>query len=205
MTRAPSEPDSCDESSTFIQRIKSILVGRASSQFSEQRVHHNWSAACLLHGIMPNHKHRPAPVSDPVPCTSSDEDIRKAEAIREAIRRRGSFNMIHLETMFKVDVFISKQRPYDRAQFDRRKRIVIAFEPERSVFVATAEDNILSKLEWYRLGNEASERQWSDIRNVIKTQASRLDVAYLRQWAPDIGVADLLERALTGAFTKPDS
>jgi len=128
-----------------------------------------------------------------------------AEAIREAIRRRGSFNMIHLETMFKVDVFISKQRPYDRAQFDRRKRIVIAFEPERPVFVATAEDNILSKLEWYRLGNEASERQWSDIRNVIKTQASRLDVAYLRQWAPDIGVADLLERALTGAFTKPDS
>ena len=59
--------------------------------------------------------------------------------------------------MFKVGVFIVKQRPYDCAQFDRRERRVIAFEPERSAFIATAEDNILAKLEWYRLGNEVSE------------------------------------------------
>jgi hypothetical protein len=126
-----------------------------------------------------------------------------AEAMREAVRDRGSFNLIHLETMFKVDVFIMKQRPYDRAQFDRRERRVIAFDPERFAFIATAEDNILAKLEWYRLGNEVSERQWSDVQNVIKTQVGRLDLAYLRQWASAIGVADLLERALKEASSKP--
>jgi hypothetical protein len=126
-----------------------------------------------------------------------------AEMMREAVRHRRSFNLIHLDTMFKVDVFIVKERPYDRAQFDRRERRVIAVEPERLAFIATAEDNILAKLEWYRLGNEVSERQWSDVQNVIKTQAGRLDLAYLRQWASAIGVADLLERALKEASSRP--
>jgi hypothetical protein len=123
-----------------------------------------------------------------------------AGAVREAILRRGSFNVIHLDTMFKVDVFISKERSYDRAQFDRREKTVIALDPERTAYVATGEDNILAKLEWYRLGNEISERQWADVTNVMKTQAGRLDLAYLRHWANVLGVADLLERALREAL-----
>jgi hypothetical protein len=119
-----------------------------------------------------------------------------ADAVREAIQRRGSFNMIHLETMFKVDIFISKQRPYDRAQFDRREKVIIALDPERTAYVATAEDNILAKLEWYRLGNEASERQWNDIKNVIRTQGNRLDATYLHHWAGVLGIEDLLDRVL---------
>jgi hypothetical protein len=119
-----------------------------------------------------------------------------ADSIRQAVRRRGSFNLIHLATMFKIDIFILNQRPYDVVQFERRQKRVIALKPERSAFIASAEDNILTKLEWYRLGNEVSDQQWRDVRNVIGTQAELLDLAYLQQWANVLGVADLLERAL---------
>ena len=71
-----------------------------------------------------------------------------------------------------------------------------ANNPERKVYVTTAEDIILAKLEWYRLGNEISDRQWRDILGVLKVQAGRLDLDYLRQWAAELNVADLLQRAL---------
>jgi hypothetical protein len=122
------------------------------------------------------------------------------DAIRDAIRQRGSFSMIHLQTMFKVEVFVMKGRPFDHIQMERRQRVSIAREPEQFACVATAEDNILAKLE-YRLGDEASERQWHDVQNVIKTQAGRLDLAYLREWAVALGIGDLLERALDEAST----
>lgn len=133
---------------------------------------------------------------DPLVVDMQESFYLDADSIRQAVRRRGSFNLIHLATMFKVDIFVLKQRPYDLVQFERRQKRVIALEPERSAFIASAEDNILAKLEWYRLGNEVSDQQWRDVRNVIGTQAGLLDLAYLRQWASVLGVADLLERAL---------
>ncbi|MFN8486843.1 MAG: hypothetical protein U0350_04570 [Caldilineaceae bacterium] len=119
-----------------------------------------------------------------------------ALSILDAIQERGSFNLIHLETMFKVDVFLPKWRPFDNAQFERRTIEVITTEPERTAWVASAEDTILTKLEWFRLGNEVSERQWRDILGVLKTQGERLDLVYLREWASQLKVSDLLERAL---------
>ena len=62
--------------------------------------------------------------------------------------------------------------------------------------MATAEDTILCKLEWYRPGGETSERQWNDLRGVLKVSGPRLDLGYLRQWAPYLKVDDLLERLL---------
>jgi hypothetical protein len=56
-------------------------------------------------------------------------------------------------------------------------------------------------LDWYRLGGEVSERQWRDVLGIIKTQASRLDHEYLTRWADELGVADLLARALVAATT----
>ena len=118
------------------------------------------------------------------------------EAIRDAIRRRSSFNVIHLETMFKVDVFARKWRPFDQAQFERRTAQVIATDPERTAYVASPEDTVLTKLEWYRIGGEVSDRQWQDVLGVLKVQGERLDLVYLRRWAAALEVADLLEQAL---------
>ncbi|MFN8499922.1 MAG: hypothetical protein U0641_18870 [Anaerolineae bacterium] len=122
-----------------------------------------------------------------------------ARAIYDAIRERGSFNVIHLATMFKVDVFLPRGRPYDTAEFERRIRRVVANAPDRSAYVASAEDTILTKLEWYRSGGEVSERQWRDILGILKTQGALLDVVYLREWAQQLGIADLLELALGAA------
>ena len=98
--------------------------------------------------------------------------------------------------MFKVDVFIRKERPFDRVQFHRRVEQLLAANPEQKAFMTTAEDIVLAKLEWYRLGNAISDRQWRDILGVLKVQAGRLDLDYLHQWAKELNVADLLRRAL---------
>ena len=58
-----------------------------------------------------------------------------------------------------------------------------------------AEDSVLLKLEWFRIGNEVSDRQWTDIINVMRTQGDALDRAYLDRWSAEIGVKDLLDRA----------
>ena len=118
------------------------------------------------------------------------------EAIRSAILQNSSFNLIHLETSFKVDVFIRKTRPYDQVQLSRRTLQILAAEPERSAYFASAEDIILAKLEWYRLGGEASPRQWRDVVNVMKVQGSHLDMDYLRKWAVELGISGLLEGAI---------
>jgi hypothetical protein len=122
-----------------------------------------------------------------------------AESIREAVLHRRSFNIIHLETMFKVDVFVVKERSFHHSQMERRMAQVIATDPDRTAYVATAEDTILAKLEWYRTGGDVSERQWRDVLGVMKVQADRLDLAYLRQWAAQLNVSDLLERAIKEA------
>lgn len=123
-----------------------------------------------------------------------------ADMISDAIRRRATFNLVHLATMLKVDVFIRKGRAFDAQAFERvtRRPLDIA-QGARSFDLTTAEDIILHKLEWYRLGGEISERQWLDLVGVLKVQATAIDVAYLRRWARELGVEDLLERALVAS------
>ncbi len=125
-----------------------------------------------------------------------DDFYADDQMIRGAIEHRGRFNSIHLTTMFKVDVFIRKERPFDQIQFERRVEQIFAANPVQKAFMTTAEDIILAKLEWYHLGNEISDRQWRDILGVLKVQAGRLDYDYLQQWAAELNVADLLQRAL---------
>ena len=120
-----------------------------------------------------------------------------AEMMRDAVRGRSSFNVIHKPTMFKVDVFIPKKRPFDRSQFARRVAHSLTEGGTDMIYIASPEDNILAKLHWYRLGGEVSDRQWRDVLNVIRIQGARLDRSYLRDWAHELSVADLLEEALS--------
>jgi hypothetical protein len=117
-------------------------------------------------------------------------------AVLDAVRRRSCFNLIHLATSFKVDIFVSKGRAFDRSVQDRAVRDKIGEGGLLAAPIATAEDIILLKLEWYRLGNETSQRQWSDLTAVAKLQADHLDRGYLRHWANELGVVDLAERLL---------
>ena len=124
-----------------------------------------------------------------------DEFFIDEEMIADAVQHNSSFNIIHRDSMFKVDIFIPRPRPFLRSQLTRAQRQTFDLEPEISANFASAEDTILSKLEWYRMGGEASERQWRDILGVLKTRAGELELDYLRKWAGELKVGDLLERA----------
>ncbi len=136
----------------------------------------------------------------PLVAALSKEFYADDEMMKDAIEHHSSFNLIHYETAFKADIFIRKLRAFDQMQLERRRTSVIATDPEYSVYVVSPEDIILSKLEWYRMGGEVSDRQWRDILGVLKTRAGELEMDYLRKWANELKVADLLEHALKEAM-----
>ena len=120
--------------------------------------------------------------------------------ILDAIKRRSSFNLIHLETMLKVDIFITKDRPYDGMAFQRKRKDTLDEEQIAAQFyLASPEDIILSKLEWFRVGGEVSERQWHDVLGIIKVQGELINKEYLQHWAKELGISDLLEKAFRDA------
>jgi len=123
-----------------------------------------------------------------------DDYYADLDRITAAIAKRSSFNLIYLRTMFKVDVFVLGDDPLAREVMRRRQRVDLGVGTE--VDVATAEDVVLQKLLWYRLGNEVSDRQWTDLLGVIRVRRDQLDLAYLERWAEHLGLTDLLRRAL---------
>lgn len=116
------------------------------------------------------------------------------EAAHDALRRRGMFNVIDTTTGWKADLIVRKDRPYSLCEFERRR--AVEFLGHR-YFLVSPEDSILSKLEWCKLGE--SERQFRDALQVAAVMGPDLDVAYLRRWAPELGVAALLNRLLADA------
>jgi hypothetical protein len=125
-----------------------------------------------------------------------EEYFIDAEMIRDAIKNRTSFNLIHLETMFKIDIFILKDDPYSIATLNRiQEDSLDQGKDSLKILIISSEDVILSKLIWFKLGNEISERQWLDILGVIKVQSESLDKKYLTLWAKQKNVYELLTKA----------
>ncbi len=120
-------------------------------------------------------------------------------AVVRANRAASSFNIIHTGIGFKIDVFVRKERAFDRSAMGRRISLELPDDPQHPLMLISAEDLVLFKLEWYHLGGEASDRQWADILGVLRTQADRMDRVYLDRWAAELGVGELLLRALEKA------
>lgn len=132
-----------------------------------------------------------------------DDFYVDAEAMQQALRSTSSFNLIHLETGFKIDLFPKGQTAFDRLEFARHRVEELSTTPARKVYVKTPEDTVLRKLDWYRIGGFVSDRQWGDILGVLMVQGEHIDRDYLRRWAAELDLSDLLEEALRQA-TKDD-
>jgi len=128
-----------------------------------------------------------------------NEFYADAQAIAEAVASRRSFNTIHLDTMVKVDVFVFKGDPFGRSQFSRRAGKQLSPCDSPLISVASPEDTILAKLQWYRDSGSVSDRQWNDVLGMLKVQGAALDRAYLDEWARELGLADLLRKAIEEA------
>lgn len=123
------------------------------------------------------------------------------DQIRQSIQNGRSFNVIHIPSSWKIDLF-PVQTDFHDSEMDRATPEPLTIDGESVVCpVSTPEDIVLAKLRWYRDGGQVSDRQWNDIGGVIATNPS-LDVDYLRLWAGRLQVTDLLEKALTESATQ---
>jgi hypothetical protein len=127
--------------------------------------------------------------------TLGDAYYADADMIREAIEFRSSANVIDLTTGLKADIIVPEESPFVESEFARKTLAKLAAHPDAPEgYVCSAEDIVLQKLRWYRMGGEVSDRQWRDVKGVLVYQAARLDSAYLDKWAAELGIADLLAR-----------
>jgi hypothetical protein len=111
------------------------------------------------------------------------------ENIRESIAHESIFNLIHQESVIKVDCIIRKNSEYRRMEFGRRQKISVL---DFITFIVSREDLIISKLSWAKESN--SDVQLSDVRNLL---ATGYDDAYLRHWTRELGLDNLLKECLT--------
>lgn len=116
------------------------------------------------------------------------------EEMRQAAATRSSFNLIHLETAFKVDLFPLKEDAYSKEAFSRRVKQPITADGKTEIFIESPEDVVIAKLLWHKLGGETSVKQPADIAGVLKTMAGNLDRAYIRRWTSALGLEALLSK-----------
>jgi hypothetical protein len=110
---------------------------------------------------------------------------------KAALRSRSQFNVIDMASVWKIDLIIRKHRPYSEVEFHRREAASIM---DVDTYVASAEDTILTKLEWAK-GSD-SERQRRDIEGIIEVKGRQLDRTYLEQWASKLGLSDALKQVM---------
>jgi hypothetical protein len=133
---------------------------------------------------------------EPFLAAFGDDFYVSGPAVRQAVERRSCFNLVHLPTAYKVDVFVSRDRPFDRQAMDRAILLSVTVDDPWQMPVATVEDSIVAKLEWFRLGDETSQRQWDDVSRLTALHAEALDLAHMRRMGESVGVIDLLDRLL---------
>ena len=122
------------------------------------------------------------------------------EAMYEAVSSRGSFNIIHFESAFKIDIFIPKDDDFHRQLFLRRKKVRLDESIDRLFDIVSAEDIVLLKLLWYKSTGCVSQRQWSDVLGVLAVQSQSLDTDYMRTCSENLGIGDILQKAMDESY-----
>jgi len=125
-----------------------------------------------------------------------DEYYIDLASVRRAISHSRSFNVIELASMFKIDVFVVGGRASRQVELANARAASLGAEAPGDVMVASPEDTVVAKLQWYRKGGEVSEKQWNDVLGVLRVQRGRLDDDYLFATADEQRVRDLLDRAV---------
>ncbi len=141
------------------------------------------------------------PVADKFFDMVKDEFYISKEAMEEALRSHGSFNLIHFETSFKIDLFVQRPSEFEQQLLIRSRRVKLTDTAAREVCVVSPEDIILLKLRWFQETGGTSERQWGDVMGVLGVQAGTLDYEYLTNWARKLSLDELWERAIAQAVT----
>jgi hypothetical protein len=116
-----------------------------------------------------------------------------ADAAREALQRRGQFNVIDMATAWKADLIVRKARPFSVEEMRRRSEGDLL---GARVFIASPEDTLISKLEWAKEGG-GSELQLRDAGGILELRGSDLDIAYIEHWVAELGLDDLWQRLRT--------
>lgn len=123
------------------------------------------------------------------------------QAMQEALDSHHSFNVIHLATSFKVDIFVPGANRLEQRLLERGKSLNLSNTSRRGVFVVSPEDIVLLKLRWFRETGGTSQRQWDDVLGVLAVQGKSLDFEYLTASAKELGLEELLDRAIAEADT----
>lgn len=118
------------------------------------------------------------------------------DAMNQALQNRTSFNIIHLATAFKIDIFIQKNDEFQRQMLSHGRKLPLGKSAKKVSFVSP-EDIILLKLDWLRQSGGDSERQLSDVQSVLAGQKNSLDFEYLKNWAKKLGLNELLQKAIS--------
>jgi len=175
------------------------FLARLITKLSEAGIAHMvvGSFASSFHGI-PRSSQDLDLVIDPTPISlrrfiaalPADDYYTDLEAALDALRRRSQFNVIDMATAWKADLIIRKTRPFSETEMQRRKEGELL---GARVFVASAEDTLISKLEWAKQGG-GSDLQFRDAAGILQVRAEGLDLSYIEHWVAQLGLEDAWRR-----------
>lgn len=117
------------------------------------------------------------------------------DAVNEAVVQKRMFNAIHKRLFVKADIHVRAAEGHSASEMKRATAIAL-FEGDLSVRIASPEDVVLRTLWGCRQSPEVADRRWRDALGVLQTTGKKIDLHYLQKWSKDLGVRDLLERAL---------
>lgn len=110
-------------------------------------------------------------------------------SIETAIKEKSMFNAMHKETGFKVDLWILGNDDFNKMRFSRRVKVEIL---GTAMYLPTAEDAIISKLEWYKISD--IDKHYFDALGIYRVQKGDLNIEYINKWCERKSIRELWEK-----------